>query len=436
MKVHKRIAALAVAAVSLSVLSGCGGSSNAQSTEKKPDSISFWYYEPNTAAETKAWKRAAAQFTKETGVKVKYEMKSFTQIAQNSSQFLNSDQAPDIMESNRGNGSAGMLSNMGLLSDLGPYVRKYGWDKKITPADASMAKYDEKGVMNGDTWYGVPSYAEYQMVYFNKDLFAKYNVKIPKTFDEFVEACQKFKDAGIQPIGAEAGQHGVLQLWWQLVSVKADKRFMDDWHMYKHPVNWDDPALKFATQTLNEWLDKGYISRNATGLKAEDIVVSFIKGEYPMYQTGTWNQGRFLEQIKNFDWEASILPGSKFAEGCTGNLLTIPEKSKHKELAAQLLNNVLQVKEQNFIAKNGGIPLAANLDTVDNPKNKAMIEGYTKFAGKNALSYYPDYPAANLTDAITAQLQELVNGTKTPDQVIQGIKEAYMSGVKDMGVKD
>ena len=52
-------------------------------------------------------------FEKETGVKINFERKSFTQIAQNGSQFLNSDEAPDLMESNRGNGSAGVLSTMG-----------------------------------------------------------------------------------------------------------------------------------------------------------------------------------------------------------------------------------------------------------------------------------------------------------------------------------
>ena len=88
---------------------------------------------------------------KETGVKINFERKSFTQIAQNGSQFLNSDEAPDLMESNRGNGSAGVLSTMGLLTDLGDYVKQYGWDKKVTGANAAVAKYDENGIMDGDT---------------------------------------------------------------------------------------------------------------------------------------------------------------------------------------------------------------------------------------------------------------------------------------------
>lgn len=149
MKITQGIALAAAAAMSLATLAACG-SDTAQDAET-PDSLSFWYYEEDDAGQTQAWRRAAEAFEKETGVEIKFERKSFTQIAQNGSQFLNSDEAPDLMESNRGNGSAGVLSTMGLLTDLGDYVSQYGWDKKVTGANAAVAKYDENGIMDGDT---------------------------------------------------------------------------------------------------------------------------------------------------------------------------------------------------------------------------------------------------------------------------------------------
>lgn len=159
MKITRGIALAAAAAMSLTTLAACG--SDTAQDEETPDSLSFWYYEEDDAGQTQAWRRAAEAFEKETGVKINFERKSFTQIAQNGSQFLNSDEAPDLMESNRGNGSAGVLSTMGLLTDLGDYVDQYGWDKKVTGANAAVAKYDENGIMDGDTWYGMTSYAEF-----------------------------------------------------------------------------------------------------------------------------------------------------------------------------------------------------------------------------------------------------------------------------------
>lgn len=124
MNIKRGLATLAIAALSLTSLAACG--SDTAQDEEKPNSLSFWYYEEDDAGQTQAWRRAAKAFEKETGVKINFERKSFTQIAQNGSQFLNSDEAPDLMESNRGNGSAGVLSTMGLLTDLGDYVKQYG----------------------------------------------------------------------------------------------------------------------------------------------------------------------------------------------------------------------------------------------------------------------------------------------------------------------
>ena len=357
------------------------------------------------------------------------------QIAQNGSQFLNSDEAPDLMESNRGNGSAGVLSTMGLLTDLGDYVDQYGWDKKVTGANAAVAKYDENGIMDGDTWYGMTSYAEFQRVYYNKDLFAKYGLEIPTTYDEFVDVCQKFVDAGVTPIAADAQEYGVMWLWWQLVSKEADAKFIDNWQLYKGDVDWNSKILTNSVSTINDWLDKGFISHNATGMKAEDTTQAFIKGEYPIYQTGTWNQGRFVKQITTFDWDAAVMPESNFAIGCAGNLLVIPERSHHKDLAAKFIDYVLSDDVQNYLGNAGGIPVAGDASKINDEKSKAMIEEYASYANDGKLSYYPDYAASNLTDAVPAEFQELVNGTKKPADVLKGIHEKYDVGVEDMGVK-
>lgn len=435
MNIRKIATSVLAAVLALTTLGACG--SNGAEDDAHPQSISFWYYDLETTAQTAAWKRAADKFTKKTGIKVKFEVKSFTQIAQNSSQFLDSNQAPDIMESNRGNGSAGMLSSMELLSDLKPYVRKYGWDKKITKGDASIAKYDDMGIMDGKKWVGLPSYAEYQRVYYNTTMFDKYGIKVPTTMAEFEQACKQFKSHGITPIAADAQEYGVLWLWWSLVGTKANKQFVNDWQLYKHDVNWNAEPLTYATNTIRDWVKKGYISRNATGLKAEDTTNSFIKGnEYPIYQTGTWNQSRFIDQVKNFQWTAAALPDTKMLQGCTGNLLTIPSKAKHKDLAAQLLNYVMDEDNQTGIGNAGGIPLAADLKKVTNVKNQEMIKEYSSYSKKGDLSYYPDYAASNLTDDMSADFQELVNGTKSPQQTLDAIHKSYDEGVVDMGFKD
>ena len=251
-----------------------------------------------------------------------------------------------------------------------------------------------------------------------------------------MDACQKFVDAGVTPIAADAQEYGVMWLWWQLVSKNADSKFIDNWQLYRGDVDWNSKVLTNSVKTINEWLDKGFISRNATGMKAEDTTQAFIKGEYPIYQTGTWNQGRFVKQIKSFDWDAAVMPESTYAVGCAGNLLVIPEKSHHKDLSAKFIDYVLSDDVQNFLGNAGGIPVAADTSKITDAKSKAMIEEYDSYAKDGKLSYYPDYAASNLTDAVPAEFQELVNGTKKPADVLKNIHEKYDTGVEDMGVKN
>ena len=58
---------------------------------------------------------------------------------------------------------------------------------------------------------------------------------------------------------------------------------------------------------------------------------------------------------------------------------------------------------------------------------------YDSYASKSKLSYYPDYAASSLTDAIPASFQELVNGTKDTSAVLKDIHSKYDSGVEEMG---
>ena len=91
----------------------------------------------------------------ETGVKVEFEKKAFEQIRQNASQVLNSDDAPDVMEYNKGNATSGLLASQGLLTNLNDYVSEYGWDKNITDSLDDTGKYDEQCKMGSGDWYGI-----------------------------------------------------------------------------------------------------------------------------------------------------------------------------------------------------------------------------------------------------------------------------------------
>lgn len=93
-----------------------------------------------------AWDEAMKQFqAKHPDVELVYENKGFEQIRQTAQMILNSDEAPDVMEYNKGNATAGLLSSQGLLTDLSAEATKRGWDKSSHPVSRQPADTMKKG---------------------------------------------------------------------------------------------------------------------------------------------------------------------------------------------------------------------------------------------------------------------------------------------------
>lgn len=414
-------------------LAGCGGDDGAQ--ESNPKTIKIWHYEEDNGAQGKAWAKAMEIFEKKTGVKVEFEKKSFEQIRQNAAQILNSDEAPDVMEYNKGNATAGLLASQGLLTNLNDYVSKYKWDKKVSGTLADTGKYDDKGVMGSGDWYGITNYGEDVVMYYNKDMFDKYGIEIPKTLDELKSAMQKFVDNGVTPLSEGAAEYPLQHLWWQLVLSKANDKFVKAYEMYDGDVDWQGEATTYATQTIKDWVDKGYISKDCTGIKAEDAGQSFMNGTYPMFFSGTWWFGRFQSDMKNANWTFSTFPNTDKVVGSSGNIWVIPENSKKKDLAAQFIDITLSDEVQNLMGNSGGLPIAADPDKITDEKTKELITSFNSVLEKNTLGFYPDWPTSTFYDELNSALQELVNGTADVKDVLKQLESNYNKGVEAAGVK-
>ncbi|QCQ16941.1 MULTISPECIES: ABC transporter substrate-binding protein [Microbacterium] len=417
---------VAVAALALSACSGGGGSTEDSNT------LTLWHYEGEDSAMGKAWDEAIKVFEDETGAKVDFEAKGFEQIRSTASQVLNSDEAPDIMEYNKGNATAGLLASQGLLTDITSAVEENGWADKLAPSLQTTARYSEDGVMGGDAWYGVPNYGEFVTVYYNKQAFADAGLEVPTTYDEFVKVLDAFVAKGITPLAEAGAEYPLGQLWYQLALSKADRSWVDDYQLYKNPVDWNDEPITYATDTLKEYVDAGYISPDVAGMKAEDAGTAFIAGNYPIFVSGSWWYGRFTEEISGYDWGIFNFPGSKLSLGSSGNLWVVPENAKNKDLAYKFIDITLRPEIQAIIGNNGGVPVAANESDITDEKSKELITAFNSILDSDGLSFYPDWPTPTFYDTLVAQLQNLANGSSTPEQVQTGLGDEYESYVSSL----
>nr|MDT0657296.1 extracellular solute-binding protein [Micromonospora sp. DSM 115978] len=426
-----RAAATAVVAALAVGLAGCGADAD---DGADGSTLRLWHYEGANSAMGLAWAEAIRRFeAAHPGVTVTYEEKGFEQIRQNAGMILNSEEGPDILEYNKGNASAGLLSRQGLLTDLTDEATERGWDRAISPSVATTCAYDENGVMGGDRWFGVPNYGEYVLVYYNKDLFAKHNLTVPTSLAEFESVLGTFVDNGVTPISVGGAEYPAQQIFYELALARADRAFVDDFQLYQNPVDFTGPQFSFAATTFADWVAKGYIGKDSAGIKAEDMGVAFTQGTFPILISGSWWYGRFSDEIKSFEWGTFLFPGNTLHPGSGGNIWVVPANAKNKDLAYDFIDITMQPEIQNLLGNSGGVPLAADPAAITNPRAKELIENFNTLNESDGLAFYPDWPAPGYYDVLVAGMQNLINGTRTPQQVLDEIAKPYHDNLANVG---
>ena len=428
MRIPKRgiVAGVALAATA-ALLTGC--SNGAQSD---PNTLKLWHFEGTDSDVGIAWAKAIEIFEEETGATVEYEDKSFEQIRSTASQVLNSNEAPDVFESPKGNATAGLLASQGLLADITEAVEEYGWDDKLAPSLQTTARYDEAGIMGSGPWYGVPNYGEYVTVYYNKTAFDELGLSVPTTYDEFEDVLDAFVEAGQTPIAEAGAEYPLGQLFYQLALTQADRQFVNDYQLYENPVDWQGEALTYAADKIVEYVDKGWISADSTGLKAEDMGVGFMSGEYPIMVSGSWWAGRVINEATTFEWDTFLFPGADLVPGSSGNIWVVPENAANKELAYEFIDITMRPEIQALIGNNGSIPVADDPADITDEKSAKLITDFNTVVEQDGLAFYPDWPTPNFYDQLVGALQELVNGTLTPEQTLEQLGTDYEDGVADI----
>ena len=421
---RRRVTALAAAALSGALLlTSCGDSDSGGSSDGK--TLKLWHYEAPNSAMGQAWDAAIKEFeAKHPGVKVEFEEKGFEQIQKTAPMVLNSSDAPDLMEYNKGNATAGHLSQQGLLTDLTAEATKRGWDKKLAEGVRTTSLYDTDGVMGSGKWYGVTNYAEYTMVFYNKDLFAKHKIAEPKTFDELTAAMGKFVAEGVTPLANAGAEYPAHQYLYQLALSKADRAWVDAYELYKGKTDFHDAAWTYAAGTFADWVKKGYISKDSTSSKAEDAGVSFLQGKSPIFFSGSWWYGRFQDEA-TFDWGTFLWPGSNLTLGSGGNLWVVPKGAKNKELAYDFIDITLSKQNQTLLGNKGGVPVAADASAITDPKSKTLIGDFNTLSQRDGLAFYPDWPVSGFYDVLVSETQKLMTGGAEPDDYLDALQEAY-----------
>ena len=393
--------------------------------------LKFWHWEAEDTAQSQSWELAMAKFQeKHPDVTIEFERKTFEGMQQNMQMILNSDDVPDLTELNKGNATAGLFSKQGLLTDLTEVAAQRGWNDILSPSIQTTCRYTDQGLMSDEgKLYGITTYGEFIMVYYNKTMFEERGLAIPTNYEEFQAVAQAFLDEGVQPMSIGGADNWTwTHNWQELLLYKADRQMINDFQFLTGNVDFHNEAFTFATEELANQVKSGYYGDGYNGTVGDDASLAFSTGKVPMYLSGSWSFGGFLSSIQDFEWDIFLMPGKNYTTGSGGNLFVVPAKAKNKELAYELMDMLLDAEVQTEMANKGGIPVNADTSKIEDPHVKTLNEAFASIVENDGLAFYPDWPVPGFMDVLGAGLQEVAAGSKTPDAFLTEVQTAYDEG--------
>ena len=220
----------------------------------------------------------AGRFEEQTGIHLDFQIIPSAQYFNVLTTKLQSGQGVDLFL-----GQAG-VSDMKLTYNAPANavdLSNESWVKSLDPVVASQSTVGGK-LYGAEVWDVVG--ANYWVMSYNKAIFAKYNLTVPKTFAEFEAVCATLLQNGITPIyePISDGWHQVL--WYP--SIGGQMEALEPGLYDKLNANQTTFAANANASTaisqLNDLYQKGYFGKSALSAKEADTSKQMASGQYAM----------------------------------------------------------------------------------------------------------------------------------------------------------
>ncbi|MDR1106251.1 MAG: extracellular solute-binding protein [Treponema sp.] len=342
-----------------------------------------------------------------------------------------SQQLPDVFISWTG-GTTNEYIKAGLLADMTSYFNKDNYKDKFLEAGIAQA------TVNGKI-YGVPvENAAIEGVFYNKDLFAKYNIRVPSTIRELEAACDTLKQNGIIPFSLANKTQWTGLMYYQVLPTR---------HGGLQPMakaldgsgSFEDPAFVWAGQKIQEWVKKGYFNDGFNGLD-EDSGQSrtFLYTEQAAMQVqGSWFVGNvgaenpdFLKKVGffNFPGDETGSGNAKTVTGTIGdNFYHISSKCQYPEAAFEMLKYLLDDQSVRERVALGRIPPVKNI-TITDPLVKQVFDAIQ--AAPDIQFWYDQSLTNEVAEELKVASQEVFGLTLTPQDMMKRVQQAQTTALR------
>ncbi|MFC5701621.1 ABC transporter substrate-binding protein [Cohnella faecalis] len=338
---------LAVTVMIALLLQACGGNNGTSDSTSTPAAtgssspkssapsggekvtLKVWGDLGNQAVLEEPFKKINAAFeAKYPNIKIKYD---FAQNDQSLNVALQANELPDLfwVQGDKTSKMGEMVKN-GFLLDLSSHN-----------LDVSRNSDPEKSycTVDGKLYCSLPSFFDTNVVYYNKDIFSKNGIDVPKNWDEFVQGLDKLKAAGVTPI-ALAGKSEWDRAWPIFAFAPA---FANDALKAAQAGTGKltSPAVAQTLQAFRDFADKGYFGKDFLAQDMAGAQFSFTNGKAAAIIDGTWNNATYTSSGINLGrFPVPNNDGKRVVQSSYSNFMTyaVSSRTKYPEEAVTYLN--------------------------------------------------------------------------------------------------
>jgi multiple sugar transport system substrate-binding protein len=216
----------------------------------------------------------------------------------------------------------------------------------------SMPSTTSSMTINDKQW-GIP-YTYYQVgVYYRKDLFDKFGLAEPTTWQELLDASATLKKNDIAPIAIGTKYLWPAAAWFDYINLRLNGL---EFHMdlMEGRASYTDERVKNVFKHWRELVDPGYFLENHASYSWQEAQPFLYNGSAAMYLIGNYIAPNFPKELDGkmgFFQFPVIDPNVPIAEDAPTDTIHIPAKAANKKDARKFLKFMARPDNQTLVNK-------------------------------------------------------------------------------------
>ncbi|WP_030435901.1 ABC transporter substrate-binding protein [Actinoplanes subtropicus] len=412
MRARNGFAVLAATALAATAACTATGSSNGNGDV----TLSVWSWRPEDAA---VYRQIFAKFH-ESHPHIQVDFKPYKSTEYNPilSTGLTQAGGPDVAQLR----SYGILQPLIQAGDLVPLDGQVAGlsNFETTSLDGPRGKKDHKV-------YGVPLEMSTFQVYYNKDIFAKYQLQPPATWDQLIADAKKLLAAGITPFAAAGKDTWLLPLYDETFAATRYGGRDFEKKVLAGRAKFTDPEYVAALDVLNQL--KPYFPKDQMGLGEADVQTLFATGKAAMIPEGSFALGPLKAINPNLNlgvFNPPPPPGALVTKplqvGWVDASYGLNAKSQHQKEALELLQWMTTAEFGKLVADQlKQVSLVKGVQSSD-PLLGQMVSAYRSDPTPYLMLVDFRYGTPLGSDLQAAGLQKMLLGQQTAAQAANDIQ--------------